>query len=233
MTTNPPTTAASASNTRERLLERAIDVFGKQGFSGATTRMIASAAEVNISAIPYYFNGKEGLYTAVVEHIGEQVQLLMQETLLEIENGMRNPTINPQEAMDLLEIVLTNLINFLLGSTEALRFTRIILREHLDPSAAYGTIFSHIMSPLLTNIARLITIVTGISDPREVRLRALAVMGQAMTFRIARETMVRLLDLDGYSPKERDEIRRVILEQTRAALTGLSAKPQKQMRHAP
>ncbi len=233
MTDTLPTSISNAPSARERLLETAIDVFGKQGFSGATTRMIASAAEVNISAIPYYFNGKEGLYHAVVAHIGQRVRFLMQDTLLEIEESTRDRNLDPQEAMDLLQMLLTNLTNFMLGSTEAQRFARIVLREQLDPSAAYDTIFSHIMSPLLTGIARLITAITGISSPREARLRALTVMGQVMTFRIARETMVRLLDLEGYSPQETDEIRQVILAQTRAALTGLSIKQQEKMRHKP
>ena len=51
---------------KERLLEAATDVFGRYGYEAATTRMIAKEAKVNIAAIPYYFNGKEGLYFAVI-----------------------------------------------------------------------------------------------------------------------------------------------------------------------
>lgn len=225
------TTASKLSdppNTKERLLEAAIDVFGKQGFSGASTRMIAGAAGVNISAIPYYFSGKEGLYQAVVEHIGTRVQSLLRNSLEEIEKHTAAKDLDAHDAIVLLEKLLTQLINFMLGSTEALRFARIVLREQLDPSTAYDTIFGCIMAPLLTNIAAMVSAVTGICDPREARLRALAVMGQVMTFRIARETMVRLLGLKGYSPEETAEIRQIVIEQTRAALTGLSREQRKE-----
>ncbi|MEJ2642743.1 MAG: TetR family transcriptional regulator, partial [Desulfosarcinaceae bacterium] len=60
---------ATGSGARERLLEAAMDIFGRHGYDAATTRMIAAKAGTNIAAIPYYFNAKEGLYKAVVRHI--------------------------------------------------------------------------------------------------------------------------------------------------------------------
>ena len=72
-------------------------------FIGATTRMIAQAAEVNISAIPYYFNGREGLYHAMVEHICNIIQGQIQAALKKIEKRSKNSPVTPQEAMLLLE----------------------------------------------------------------------------------------------------------------------------------
>src|SRR5579862_9588675 len=57
--------APNRNDLRLRLLEAAIDVFGRHGFDGASTRMLAKAAGVNLQAIPYHFGGKEGLYLAV------------------------------------------------------------------------------------------------------------------------------------------------------------------------
>ena len=57
------------ANARLALIEAGMDLFGEYGFKGATTRMIADQAEVNISAIAYYFGGKEELYYAVAEFI--------------------------------------------------------------------------------------------------------------------------------------------------------------------
>ncbi len=47
----------------------AIRLFGEKGFDGASTRDIATAAGVNAPALQYYFDSKEGLFTACVEHI--------------------------------------------------------------------------------------------------------------------------------------------------------------------
>jgi hypothetical protein len=49
----------------------------------------------------------------------------------------------------------------------------------------------------------------------------MAILGQIIVFRVARETMVRALDLEGYSPDELEEVRTTILEHTRATLAGL------------
>jgi hypothetical protein len=62
---------------------------------------------------------------------------------------------------------------------------------------------------------------TGETPSRVTTLRALTLIGQIIVFRVARETMVRALDLEGYSSEETTEIRGVILEQTRAAIEAM------------
>lgn len=53
--------------TEERLLEAAEFVFSKHGFKGATTRMIAKKADVNVALIARYFDGKYGLMLKFIE----------------------------------------------------------------------------------------------------------------------------------------------------------------------
>jgi AcrR family transcriptional regulator len=209
-------------NAKERLLEAAIDVFGKYGFTGATTRIIAQRADVNISAIPYYFNGKEGLYHAVIEHISKIIQGQIRETIKSIEERLQADDVESKEATALLEKLLSRMIDFILGSTQAPRFMRIILREQLDPSEAYDTIYSRVMTPVITAIAKMITVIAHVATTKEAHLRAVMVMGQILAFRMARETVVRMLDVKGYTPEETVEIKKMITEQTRAALKGLS-----------
>ena len=60
--------------TRQKLLEASIDVFGRLGFDGATTRAVADAAGVNLQAIPYYFGSKDGLFIATAEHIATRIK---------------------------------------------------------------------------------------------------------------------------------------------------------------
>ncbi len=52
--------------TRGRILEAAGEQFAERGFREATVRMICERAGVNISAIKYYFGGKEELYSEVL-----------------------------------------------------------------------------------------------------------------------------------------------------------------------
>src|SRR5215475_11469546 len=52
--------------TREKILDAAIVEFGEHGYAGARISAIAARAGVNQQLISYYFDGKEGLYRALM-----------------------------------------------------------------------------------------------------------------------------------------------------------------------
>jgi AcrR family transcriptional regulator len=64
-----PRRSAVGADTRERILESALEVFSVRGFDGATTRDLAAHAGVNLGLIQYYFGGKERLWRAAVERV--------------------------------------------------------------------------------------------------------------------------------------------------------------------
>ncbi len=54
-----------------RIIDVAIPLFAMQGFAAVSVREIAKAADVNIALISYYFDGKEKLYSLILEkHVG-------------------------------------------------------------------------------------------------------------------------------------------------------------------
>src|SRR5579875_2278056 len=62
-----------ADQTRERILQAAIQEFSDHGLAGARTGAIASAAGVNKALLYYYFQDKEGLYHAALESVAGKV----------------------------------------------------------------------------------------------------------------------------------------------------------------
>ena len=60
-------------DTKERLLNIATDLFAKHGYNAVSVRMVTQKAKINVSAISYYFKGKDGLYQAVLEHQLEMI----------------------------------------------------------------------------------------------------------------------------------------------------------------
>lgn len=58
-----------AADTADRILAACLPVFAARGFSGASTRVLAAAADVNVATLAYHFGDKQGLYDAVVDHI--------------------------------------------------------------------------------------------------------------------------------------------------------------------
>jgi TetR/AcrR family transcriptional regulator, regulator of cefoperazone and chloramphenicol sensitivity len=59
--------------TRARIVTAALKLFGERGFEGASTRDIATSAGVNAPALQYYFDNKEGVYLACIDHIVSRV----------------------------------------------------------------------------------------------------------------------------------------------------------------
>lgn len=57
--------------TRARILEVALRLFAEHGQVGTTTRMVAQEAQVNVGTLAYHFEGKVGLYQAVVDELFE------------------------------------------------------------------------------------------------------------------------------------------------------------------
>ena len=51
---------------RANLIKIATPLFAEKGFNGVSVREIASLAGVNVSMISYYFAGKEGLYSEIL-----------------------------------------------------------------------------------------------------------------------------------------------------------------------
>ena len=54
---------------KERLIRAAMELFAEYGYDKVSIRQLAAAAGVNSSMISYYFNGKGGLYEAVIKEL--------------------------------------------------------------------------------------------------------------------------------------------------------------------
>jgi AcrR family transcriptional regulator len=73
--------------TRARILEAAGTLIAKQGFAQTTSKQVASAADVDLAAINYHFNGRDGLYLAVLSEAhqyyldGSELRSLLESTL--------------------------------------------------------------------------------------------------------------------------------------------------------
>ena len=59
------------SDTRERVLAAAIALFAERGYAGTSVRAICEAAEANVNAVSYHFGGKQALYQAIIDRIGD------------------------------------------------------------------------------------------------------------------------------------------------------------------
>jgi TetR/AcrR family transcriptional regulator, regulator of cefoperazone and chloramphenicol sensitivity len=188
-----------AEDTKQRLLLAAIEVFGRHGFEAASTRMLTEAAGTNLQSIPYYFGSKEGLYLAVAEYISERVQDRVLPLALTIREALqkaastpeKRPT--PEQARGLLQQLMTTMAHvFLHDESEA--WARYIIREQMEPTAAFDHLYQRVFSPQFELVRTLVGCALG-KDPNseQIRLRSLATVGQILVLRAARATLMRQL----------------------------------------
>ncbi len=204
------------AETRARLIEAALDVFGRHGFEGATTRQIAKEADANLAAIVYHFGSKEALHLAVAKYIVERIGGLVGPAMATAQAPEASAT--PVAARATLLRLIGTVIDVLLGTAEAERWARFIVREQMQPTAAFDTIYGF-MGGAHGLASRLVATILGRDeDDEEVRLRTFTMIGQVLVFRVAQALVLRRMGWQAIGETERAAIKRVIIENIEAIL---------------
>ena len=197
-------------DTRGQLVEAALDVFGRLGYEGASTREIAQAAGANLAAIVYHFGGKEGLHIAVAQHIAESIGAKVGPTLASVAGPGSSAT--PKAARAALHKLIDTFIEVILGSAEAERWARYIVREQMQPTAAFDVIY-RFLGGAVTIATRLVAAALSRPDNEETRVRVFTFLGQVLVFRVAQTLVLRRTEWTTIGDAERATIKRIVLGQ--------------------
>lgn len=212
-------------STRERLLSAALDVFASHGYEGASTRLIVSKAGVNISAIPYYFSGKEGLYKATLEHIASIIRKNVASQSDIIQQANKDTSLSPEECRAVLHQVMGGMAQFFLGDIISPAIVQIFIREQVDPTPSFDDFYDGTMRPLHEMATSLIGRIAGLPCPsEEATLCAHAILGQVIVFKTHKEAALRRLGWKKYGSKEMDKIMQTVRFHTDAILDSYAAK---------
>lgn len=138
-----------SADTRRRLLEAGLKLFGQSGLEAVTTRDLAKAAGVNLAAIPYHFGSKEGVYLAVAEFIAEQHGTQFRTRLAPLETALADPKASRKELVEGLVGYATGTLRNLAAYPLRLPSVLFILREQVRPTAAFETLYTQVMGPAL------------------------------------------------------------------------------------
>lgn len=213
-----PTVARnSRADTRAQLIDAALDVFGRLGFEGASTREIAKAAKANLAAIVYHFGGKEGLYVAVAEHVAQSILSRMGPILVRVRSPAARA--NAGAARDALHTLAETFIAVILGEADAERWARFIVREQMQPTAAFDVIYRILGGAAETAVGLFSTILDQ-PESEELRIRVFTMMGQVLVFRVAQTLVMRQLKWKSIGERQRALITRIVVEQVDAVLEG-------------
>jgi len=194
-----------SDSTQQELLFAAIEHFALQGYAGASTRSIATAAGKPMSAITYHFGGKHDLYLAAAHYVSAQINKVFEQARHDF-SVLTTSAPDPDTAYALLCMMQETAIE-MLTEREMDIYARFIVHEQSDESEAFEIIYAELFGPLLTQISILLKMATyDRLTNTEARLRANMLIGQLFMFRLCRQTVLRTMSWDSIGKQERDMI---------------------------
>jgi len=203
----------------ERLIEGSGPLFAEQGFAAVSTRQIAHAAGVNLSAITYHFGGKERLYQALIQRLVDDLAPQRQALISFLEAGLAAAGGERDKLARLAAEFVRLVIGFVLSSALPRWRIQLLLREINQPSAAFALIMRGHIDPLQDALAELVAAATGgAPGDEETRLLTQGVVGQCMLFGLGRAVVLWRLSWDDYTPERIDRVVEVVTPAVLAAL---------------
>ncbi|WP_028318751.1 CerR family C-terminal domain-containing protein [Desulfobulbus elongatus] len=205
---------------RRKLIEAGLKIYSEVGYQSAPTRRLASAAGVNIAAIPYYFGNKEGLYHAVLDHIVAHYLTHFGPCLERIEQALAEPTTTRDGYLALLDEYMRLMVHFVLReSDDCSQISRIYIREQLDPTSGFERLYNGFIKKMRETHEALVAVILGM-DVRslEVKLITQTLIGQVVIFKSSRVTVLQHMGWQKYGEERMAAIERIVSDNVRAVM---------------
>jgi AcrR family transcriptional regulator len=143
------------TETKQRILDVAEELFADQGFGGTSLRAIITAADVNLAAVHYHFRSKEALLEAVIVR---RLEPLNRERLKLLDEYERQATKGGPSVEDILDAFLAPPVRFIRNTTEGCLYGKLLGRLHSEPGALFAGIarkhFLHVFQRFETAFRR-------------------------------------------------------------------------------
>lgn len=182
---------STEDNSRTRLIQAGIRLFGEHGYKATTTRMLADEAQANIGSIAYHFENKNGLYLAAAHYIAGAIR-----ERLGLSQLPALPT-DRKEARKLLETIVRRMAYTFASDVECRQWLLMVMREQVHPSEAFDILqqqgFGVVQAILSSLIA---TLTERKADDPLVTIEVHTLIGQMVFFLIGREPLLRRLRLE-------------------------------------
>jgi AcrR family transcriptional regulator len=209
--------------TRARIITAALKLFGERGFAGASTREIAISAGVNAPALQYYFENKEGLYLACVEHIVSRVWGYMSEVVAQAERTLAEEA-DEESLIEAFCAIQAQTAEFMFTAQDADDWRLFMARQQAGAGPAAG--FERVYERVTKRISGVLAAIVGRLLGRPTRddetlIRTMALIGQLMVFQVYRRSVLHSLEWDTVDADRLALLKRVIRDQTEALLRSL------------
>jgi AcrR family transcriptional regulator len=212
--TDIPSEISSSTETRQRLLEAAGEVFTKRGFRNSTIREICRRARANLAAVNYHFGDKKRLYAAVMEYAHARAR-----EKYPLDSG-ENVDLPPAQR---LHAFIHHVMFSLLAGGVPSWPGQLMAQEMIEPTAALDALVEKTIRPMSEKLAAIVgeLLGAGVTD-EQIRLCQLSIIGQCLHHRIARPVIQRVFPQQQYEPEDIAAVADHITRFSLGALRGLA-----------
>ena len=212
--TDIPSESSSGSETRQRLLDAAGEVFTKRGFRNSTIREICRRARANLAAVNYHFGDKERLYAAVLEYAHARGR---EQYPLASDEGADLP---PEER---LHAFIHHVVFSLFAEGVPSWPGQLMAQEMREPTAGLDALVEKTIRPMSEKLAAIVGELLGARGTAErIRLCQMSIIGQCLHPRNARPVIQRLFPQQQYGPEDIAALADHITRFSLGALRGLA-----------
>jgi AcrR family transcriptional regulator len=190
--------ADSRTDTRQRILQVAAEVFADSGFEKATVREICMRASVNVAAINYHFGDKENLYIEVLKYCKS---LAFEKYPSDLDTKKTDP---PEIK---LKTFIRSFVFRILDDGPSSLFGRLVSREYIEPTNALDMLFEEAIRPtfvLLSDIVR--ELLGNKAQEMKVRMCCASIVSQCLFYLYARHALARLFPEQKFGTTETEAI---------------------------
>lgn len=123
-------------NTKEQILEAALDLFSQKGYNAVSVRDISRAVNIKESSLYYHFRNKQDIFDTLVDFCFQKAKEYFQENALPAVPGEKTAMYQGINEEQLTEIIFTT-FRYFFEDTYNVRFRKLLtISQFENPKAA-------------------------------------------------------------------------------------------------
>ena len=205
--------------TRARIIDVAVNLFAARGFDSVSTREIAAASSVPQASLRYYFENKQGLYIACLDHVRALIFARLEPALADAEALLAVGHADCDRMIDAFCALQEAMFDTMIGGSDGGTAALLLLRHDLPSESGAGNLALDEVAGLRVSaaFAQLIIRISGnhLDGASASRVAGL-INGQLAIIYLRRNRLIH----DGweFTPERLQWLKAMIRKHTRASL---------------
>jgi len=187
----------------DRLIAAAGPLFADRPFDAVSTRELANAAQVNLSAISYHFGNKEGLYEAVFKNLLNELRPIREGMARFLGAAIEPSRGNKELQRSIIKSLVAMFLDSLTSDTHPQWYMRLMLREIQQPGRCFNLVMNGHINIVHDLIGELVSSITGnATNSPSVIITSHSIIGMCLQYRLNETILAHRLSWQDYGAAE-------------------------------